>query len=101
MRKIVVCLAVAFLFGSVSFVGAEFKSNYNNRSGYQQVPYTQPAYTQPTYDNTDEYKNEGNYMTEFIKGNQRQQMVQGIDRSGRTVQAVVPVGTPEDEIEKE
>ena len=96
MKKIVVCLAVAFLFGFVSFSNAEFKSQYNNK-----VVYNQPTYIQPAYVNNDGYNNNVNYIEEFIQGEQRQQMVQKTDRSGRTVQAVVPVGVPEEDVTEE
>ncbi len=96
MKKLVVCLAVTFLIGSANLVGAEFKSQYNNHGGYNQVPYVNVG----GYDNTGGYNNLIDYRSEFIKGTQRQQMVQRTDRSGRTVQAVVSVGTPDSEIEK-
>jgi len=96
MKKIVVCLAVTFLIGSANLVGAEFKSQYNNHVIYNQVPYVNTG----GYDNTGGYNNLIDYRSEFIKGESRQQMVQKTDDRGRTVQAVIPVGTPDTEIEK-
>ena len=94
MKKIVVCLAVAFLFGTISLSSAE----YNNSGSYKQSTYTQPEYVQLSYDQ-ETYDGYGTYDEEFITGEKRQQLVQGTDRSGRTVQAVVPVGTPDEEID--
>lgn len=96
MKKLIVCLTATFLIGSVNLVGAEFKSQYNNSGGYNQMPYSNVG----GYDNTGGYDNLIDYRSEFIKGEQRQQMVQKTDSRGRTVQAVVPVGTPDSEIEK-
>ena len=96
MKKLVVCLAVTFLIGSVTLVGAEFKSQYNNQGGYSQVPYVNVG----GYDNTGGYDNLIDYRSEFIKGEARQQMVQKTTKSGRVIQAIVPVGTPDTEIEK-
>lgn len=92
MKKIVICLAITFLFGSVSF-------GYDNKTGYEQNAYVQGAYNNKTGYEQTPYNNNVSYIKEFIKGEKREQKVQRVRRDGSTVQAVVPVGTEEEKAE--
>lgn len=89
MKKLVICLSISFLFGSMSFA-YDNKGGYNNETGYNQSPYVQEAYVQTPYNNN------VNYMKEFIKGDKREQKVQRVRKDGSTVQAIIEVGTPEE-----
>lgn len=98
MKKVVICLAVTFLIGSVSIVGAEFQSQYDNTQGYDN---SQIYDNTQGYENNQGYDNTTDYRKEFIKGVERQQMVQKTDDLGRTIQAVVPVGKPDAKIDED
>jgi hypothetical protein len=91
--KIKVAVAALCVASFVAGVCIQKGFGYDNKGGYDQ-----PAYVNTQgYDNIGGYNNRVNYITEFIKGEKREQMVQAV-RDGKKIQAVVPVGTPDEEI---